>query len=106
MLKKQKKQKQKKVFVHNGIKYHRMDDTVLIKIKDNSNNFIGIEYDIVDSTYFNMKNVVKEKEGKAFIFMLSKEVYDSSGVNNTINMLKKSGLDLSIFNGEFTGVIV
>lgn len=75
----------------NGLKYNRSDDTVLIKIVDTSTDkYIGVNYKKDnDLKIFIFEDVHFTTEDKAFIFMLSKEIFDDYGVTTVIEMLKE-----------------
>lgn len=100
--------KKSKTFVHNGIKYQRLDDMVLFKLKDaidGGGMYLGIGIK-KDGNAIKMTHTYNAHEHEAFIFMVSKEIFEKYGTSNTIQMLKKENMDLSIFSGTFKAEIV
>lgn len=88
-------------FVHNGIKYQRSKDTVLVRVKDvEDNKYLGIEINKSKNVIL-MENIHKTNEYGAFIFMLDKKVFEEFGVSTTIKMLKDENLSLDSFSGIY-----
>ena len=101
------KQEQKS-FIHNDIKYQRTDDTLLFRLKDSGNPkgmCVGIRIK-KDGNAIKMTHLYNTNQEDAFIFMISKDTFDKYGVSNTIEMLKREGLNMNIFSGSFNAEIV
>lgn len=100
------KEKEKKdiFIVSNGIRYARSKDTVLIKIRDEKNQYIGLEYHRSDNVLI-INKVVPTSKSNGFIFMLDKNVFEQHGVDNTIRMLVNEGHKLDAFKGSFISEI-
>lgn len=93
-------------FKHNGIKYHRSKDTVLIRIKDNiEGKYVGIKIGrsgnqvLFDKIYY-------ANQQDAFIFMLDKKTYEKFGITNTMKMLKDEGMLMENWSGHFISEII
>lgn len=95
------KEKQKKdtFIVSNGIRYARTKDTVLIKIRDEKNQYIGLDYHRSDNAFI-INRVVPTSKSNGFIFMLDKNVFEQHGVDNTLRMLIDEGHKLDAFKGS------
>lgn len=95
-------------FTHNDIKYQRTDDTLLFRLKDSGNPkgmYIGIRIK-KDGNAIKMTHLYNANQDDAFIFMISKDTFEKYGASNTIEMLKREGLDMNIFSGSFNAEIV
>lgn len=92
------KQVKKQSFSHNGIKYQRSNDTVLVKIMDSiENKYVGIDIKRVGNNVV-FDRFYKSNESEAFIFMLSKEVFEKFGIAKTLKMLKDEGFPYMNYN--------
>lgn len=100
--------REQKSFIHNDIKYQRIDDTLLFRLKDSGNPkgmYVGIGIK-KDGNAIKMTHLYNANQDDAFIFMISKDTFEKYGVSNTIEMLKREGLNMNIFSGSFNAEIV
>lgn len=95
-----------KRFVHNGITYHRQDDLVFFKMKNKGGDYLGVEWKKTSKNLFKYKKIFKTNSENAFIFVLSKEIFDEMLCITVVQDLKKQFNVNEIFGDEITPILV
>lgn len=90
----------KQAFKHNGIKYQRSNDTVLIKIRSEINNkYIGVKIGRNGNSVV-FEDIFPTNQQDGFIFMLDKDIFNKFGILTVIEMLKKEGISMSRWDND------